>query len=559
MLFSEIALALAVAAGFGFVAYLLKQPAIVGFIAAGLLIGSIGGAQFGQSVTLESLASIGVTLLLFAVGLEMDLRQFRRVGGAAILTGLGQIAITFGLAFFILSRLGYGLIPAAYVAAALGFSSTIIVVKLLSNKGDLNSFYGRMTVGFLLVQDLVAVLTLIFLSGFAAGGTPTLASLFVIFGKTVLLFSLALVVSRVTPKLLHFIGAAPELLFLFSVTWPLVIAALVSSPLIGLSREIGGLLAGLALVNSSEHFQIAARVRPLRDFFIILFFLGLGAKLAATGLAVNLAQVFGFSLLVLIGKPLIALLIMSLLGFRAKTAFLASSAIGQTSEFSLILIALGLNLGQVSTVPAGLVAMVSVVTIFISSYVITYNNRIYKHLKNLLKVFEFFGGRREEISEAVDFSGHVILIGAHRLGGGILRALRAAGEKVVVVDLDYRIAEKLREKGEAVVLGDITDEEIQDLAGLRRAKAIISAIPAFDDNMVVLSAVREENSEAEVILTADTEWAAKEFYRAGADYVILPHCLGGEHLAEAIRKEKRGDLNLERLRESDRSFLEDNG
>jgi len=559
MLFSEIAIALAIAAAFGFGAYLLKQPAIIGFIVAGLLIGSIGGLRLGQSTTLEELASIGVTLLLFAVGLEMDFRQFRRIGSAAIIAGLGQIVLTFGAGFWILSQLGYAPLAAGYIAAALTFSSTIIVVKLLSAKGDLNSLYGRIVVGFLLVQDFVAILALVFLSGFQSGESLISTSLIFALGKTTLLFGLTMAISRIFPRLLHLIGAAPELLFLFSVAWPLGIAALVSSPVIGLSREIGGFLAGLALANSSEHFQIAARIRPLRDFFIVLFFVGLGAKLAATGVAISAAHIILLSLFVLIGKPLIVLVIMGFLGFRARTSFLASVTVAQTSEFSLILIMLGLSLGHVSAAEASLVAMVSVITIFISSYLITYNEKIYARFKKAIKFFEFRKPREEEGGGAANLSGHIILVGAHRLGGSILRALRGIGESVVVVDLDYNIIEDIKKKGGEALLGDIADEEIQELAGFSRAKMIISAAPSFSDNAVILGAAKEINPEARVILTADSEWAGKEFYRLGADYVLLPHFLGGEHLAEAIRKGgyDKGD-GLAELKKKDAALLEIN-
>lgn len=553
MLFTEIAIALVIAVALGFIAHLLRQPTIIGFIVAGLIIGSLDQLQFGDPKILEYMASIGIALLLFIVGLEMDFREIKEVGAPAVLTGVGQVIFTFGVGYWILSVLGFTPLVAAYIAIALTFSSTIIVIKLLSEKKELSTLHGRIILGFLLVQDFVAILILIFLAGLQVGGAVGLSFALALI-KIAVLVALTIFLSRLLPKVLAFIGSSSEMLFLFSVAWSLGIAAFAASPLVGLSIEIGGFLAGLALANSSEHFQIAARLRPLRDFFLILFFIGLGGRLAAGLGAVEFSQAAILSAFILIGNPLIVLFIMGFLGYRSRTSFIASLTSAQISEFSLIVMIVGWRLGHVSLADVSLVTMVGIATIFASSYLILYSDYLYKIFKRPLRFFEFRKNLREEASLAVNLSNHIVLIGAHRLGQNILRALLDAKQNFVVIDYDPKIVKKLKDKNIEVFYGDASDEDIQKLAGLEKAKAIIAAIPAFDDNAAVLSASRRLNPKAKVVLTAESEWTAKEFYRLGADYVILPHFLGGEHLAEAILKDHHF-AGLTQMKNRDLSLL----
>lgn len=452
-----------------------------------------------------------------------------------------------------MSVLGFAPLVAIYIAIALTFSSTIIIIKLLSEKKELATLHGRIVLGFLLVQDFVAIMILVFLAGLQVGEAVGL-SLVLALAKSAVLIGLTIFLSRLLPKVLDFIGSSSEMLFLFSVAWSLGIAAFAASPLVGLSIEIGGFLAGLALANSSEHFQIAARLRPLRDFFLILFFIGLGGKMAVGLGSVALSQAALLSVFILVGNPLVVLFVMGLLGYRSRTSFLSSLTVAQISEFSLIVMAVGWRLGHVSLADVSLVTTVGIITIFVSSYLIIYSGYLYKIFKRPLRFFEFRKNLREEVSLAADLSDHIVLIGAHRLGQNILRALSGAKQNFVVVDYDPEIVQKLKDKKIEVFYGDAADEDIQELAGFERAKVIIAAIPAFNDNAAVLFAARRLNPKAKVVLTADSEWAAKEFYRLGADYVILPHFLGGEHLAGAILKDHHF-ADLAQMKSRDLSLL----
>jgi len=534
-LFTGIVVAVILAAVCGVIAHIFKQPTMLGFIAAGLAVGVFGSAaQFNVDV-IDSLSSLGIAFLLFLVGLDMDLRDLRHVGAHAIIVGVGQVVITFGLGFALSHALGFGAIVSFYIAAALTLSSTIIVIKLLSEKKDLKSLYGRIVVGVLLIQDFVAMFILLALSGSAQSGpvwVGTLLSLVrgVVFG------AILLAASRYLPKLLDWLGHSQELLYLFSIAWALGVAALAASPLVGLSIEVGGLVAGLTLANSSEHFQISSRLRPLRDFFVMLFFFGLGAKLIFNFGAIAAVPLILFILFVLVGNPLVVFIIMSVLGYRARTSFLASITMAQISEFSLILIAMGYRLGHLNAADVSLVTIVGVITIFISSYLITYGDKVYRFVKPFLKLFERRRTRAEEELPQEKFVGHVILVGAHRMGGTILLALEAAGEKVLVVDFDPTIVRQLKSQGKVALYGDIADQDIQEVAGFKGARVVISTSPDFRDNVAILEALRLCNPGAKVILTADNEREGRKLYEFGADYVLIPHFLGGVELAHFILK-----------------------
>ena len=320
--FSQIALIIVVAAAFGIIAKMLKQPLIVGYIFAGMLIGSLGIIQDSESF--RSLGNVGVALLLFLLGLEMKLSDIPSIGKIALLTGMGQILFTSIIGFTLANLLGFGLLPSIYIAIALTFSSTIIMVKLLSEKKALSSLYGKISVGFLLVQDFVAILILMFLSGLntdSLGGGEYI--LIVI--KAIALFVLVWIASKkVLPFLFDkIVGSSTELLFIVSIAWALGVAYFVGDVL-NFSLEIGGFLAGISLSNLPEHNQVASRARPLRDFFLTIFFILLGTQLALAGdILGSVAPALIFSTFVLIGNPIIVMSIMGAMGYKKRTSFMA--------------------------------------------------------------------------------------------------------------------------------------------------------------------------------------------------------------------------------------------
>ena len=553
MLFTEIVIAIISAAAIGILFHILRQPSIIGFIVAGLIIGSLGYLAQENIEVINNLASIGVALLLFIVGLEMNIKELRHIGRAAILVGLGQIIFTFTIGYFVCYALGFTNLTSFYISIAITFSSTIVVVKLLSEKKDLKSLYGRIVLGALLVQDLVAILVILFLTGFSgkeAAGMGFVVTLL----KGAVFVGLLILASKYLPKLLDLIGRSRELLFLFSIAWALGIAALAGSSVVGLSIEVGGFLAGLSLAGSAENFQISSRLRPLRDFFLILFFVGLGANMLLGITPELVTSAIALSFFVLIGNPIIILIVMSVMGYRARTAFLSGLAFAQVSEFSFVVIALGGRLGHLGAPEMSLVTLIGIITIFASSYFIYYGDRIYEFMKPGVKFLEKRKGLVEEFGELTNLKNHLVLVGVHRMGQAILRALSNSTRDFVAVDFDPVVVKNLREYNLPVFYGDITEEAIQESVGLDKAHVVISTAPDFRDNLAVLEIVRRSNPKTKVILTSESETDALELYRKGADYVILPHFLGGRELVEIVDKD-HSFTNLEKLKRRDLELI----
>ncbi len=553
MLFTEIVLALILAALIGIIFHFLKQPPTIGFIAAGLIISSLGYFAKESVEAINSLASIGVALLLFIVGLEMNLKELKKIGKPTLIIGLGQIALTFILGIGLTYLLGFSLVTSLYISIALTFSSTILVVKILSEKKNLRSLYGRIVLGVLLVQDAVAIIILLFLSGMTTGQNLTSNMVQTLVRGTIFI-AIIVFSSRYVNRLLDFMAKSRELLFLFSVAWALGVAALAGSKIVGLSVEVGGFLAGLSLAGSSENFQISAKLRPLRDFFIILFFVGLGTNMMV-GLTPSLIlPAIALSIFVIIVEPLVVMAIMALMGYRARTSFLAGAAFAQVSEFSFIIMAIGERLGQTSSYDVSLVILVGVVTMFLSTYMMYYGDALYEFLKPFLHLFQKNRDMVEEISEETKLSNHIILVGAHRMGRTILSALSNSTRDFVAVDFDPDVVKTLRDHSLPAFYGDITEESIQEFIGLDKASVVISTIPDMKDSLSLLKAVLKRGGGAKVILTAESEKDAEELYKEGADYVILPHFLGGKELVDILSKDHTFS-SLKKLKERDISFF----
>ena len=542
-LFTEIAIVLIVAALTGLLANLLRQPIVVGYIAAGLAIGALGYLGSGAAQILSNLSSIGIALLLFVIGLDIDIEELAKVGFSTLIIGLGQIIITFALGFLLASHFGFDHTQSFFTAVVLTFSSTVIIVKLLADKGDLSSLYGRIALGVSLLQDLLAIALIIFLAGLhtSSGGSST--NLFLTLLKGVVFVVLILLSAKILPKILDLFSRSRELLYLFGLAWALGIAALAGSSLVGLSIEVGGFLAGLALAHSSEQFEISAELRPLRDFFLILFFVGLGASALTDG-RINFLELIAFSLFVLLVKPLIVFLIMSLSRYRARTSFFTSASLAQASEFSFILFITAQKFGYLDNSSVALGTSIGVITIFLSSYLIVFSSPIYDFLRPVLKVFERRGLKEEKGEKMDELAGsHIVLVGAHRMGRNILKALAKTGEKFVAVDFDPEVIKNLRGAKTPAIYGDIADLEIQELAGFKTARLVISTVPDFKENAEIVSVLRRINKDARTILTAQNERDARRLYLLGADYVLLPHFVGGDEIAKIIDN----DPSLEKL------------
>lgn len=546
--FFEITLVITLAATLGMIARFLRQPTILGYILTGLIVGPLGLMRLNNLEALDALSEFGIAFLLFLVGLEIDLNDIKTLGSKVLLMGLGQVVLTAAIGLLLSLGLGFDLVPALFLAVPLTFSSTIIVVKILSEKRALDSLHGKFSIGILLVQDVIALGLLILLSSLSGGngGAPWLT-----FGLTLLkgalALSLALAFGRwVAPAIFKRLARSQESLFMISLAWGLGFAALVALPQVGLTIEIGSFFAGLALAHTIENHQIAGRVKSLRDFFLVMFFIVLGSKVALTNVAAAWVPIVVCSFFVIIGKPLIVMILMALGGYRMRTAYMTALSMGQVSEFGLVVVTLGAKLGHADDIVVATVTAVAIVSIAVNSYLLQRGDETYNALSPLLQALET-NKQRNTMEDAIPkhgLTGHVVLIGCDRMGEGVLHSLRQAWSDVLVVDFNPEVIKRLRKRGIKALYGDISDPEIQDHANLDRARLVISTVPNLADSQHLLAHVFNTNGDAKVIVTADDTEAAKRLYKSGADYVLIPQLIGAHHLAETINK----DIKLEALK-----------
>ena len=525
--FIEFSVLLGISALVGFIAIQLRQPLIVAFIAVGILVGPAATGIVSTTEEIDLLAHLGIAILLFVVGLRLDLHIIRTMGVVALFTGLGQVIFTSVVGFFIGLALGLSPVGALYVAVALTFSSTIIIVKLLSDKRELDALHGRIAIGFLIVQDIVVVLAMIGLTalGQAQGeSTPlSLEALMVLLKGVAMLAVVALLMRFVIPGLLRRLAHAPELLVLFAIAWAVLGAS--AGKLLGFSQEVGAFLAGISLASTHYRELIAARLVSLRDFLLLFFFISLGSSLDLSTLGSQVWPALLFSLFVLIGNPLIVMIILGFMGYRKRTGFLAGLTVAQISEFSLILAALGYSLGHISQEMVGLVTLVGLITISASTYLILYSHPIYEKLSPFLGVFERRRPFRELELDQGDTERKVdmIVFGLGRFGMVIAQNLQQQGMHVLAVDFNPELVGETVGHGVPTRYGDAEDPEFIDSLPLADAKWVICTMRERPLALSLLKSLKNAGYAGQVALAATHQSDAEVLRTAGADIVLVPY------------------------------------
>lgn len=532
----ELAIVVLISTIFGIIARFLKQPLILGFILAGTVISYFGFFNLNNHETLSTLSDLGVMFLLFLVGLEIDFKSLKLIGATSSLIGLLQIILTTGFGFLVSRLLNFNNFESIYIGAALAFSSTIIVIKLLSEKRDLNSLYGKISTAILLVQDLIAVLILVFLSGLSAGQEISIFPILYTIAKAVILFTATLFIGRKLLPIIfnRIVNQSQELIFLSSLAWCFLVAAIVSHPKIDFPIEISGLLAGLALSNSTAHFQIFSKIKYLRDFFVLVFFVILGSTLSFSNIGIIIVPVAVLSFFVLLLKPFIIILIMGSFGYRSRTGFLTGITISQISEFSLVLAAIGAKLGHLNNELVSIITAVGIISIATSAYLIIYADGIFKKIHPLFSIFQRKKLREEIMGEHKEFKP-IILIGSHRLGESIAFSIKR--EDLLIVDFDPEVVKATKSQGYDYIFGDITDDEIFRKAHFEHARLVISTVPDLKDNIYLLQKLKSLKNKGvgiRIIVRAETEKDFETLYELGADYVIFPHFTSGQYLGKTI-------------------------
>ena len=542
-----------------YVAHRLRQPLLLAYIAAGAVLGpQIGFGWVTAESDIRVVSEIGLVLLLFMIGLELDLKKILSAGKTLLATGLGQFAICFVLGAalltgtYIASSSGHysffgipiqgGTHDVLYLAAVLALSSTTIVVKVLHEKNELPTLVGRLTLGVLVFQDLYAIMIL--------GIQPSLSHpemdvLFASLGKGVVLVAIAIVVSRyVLAPLFRDIAKSPELVLAASLAWCFLLCGIAGN--LGLSIEMGALIAGAAMSAFPYHIDVLAKVISIRDFFVTLFFVSLGLTIPNPAenptLVIAALILSGFLIL----SRFVALFpIMHFLRRGHRAGLIMSINLAQLSEFALVIGALGLKAGHIGIDTFTIITFTFVITAVTSTYLINWSHPIQHYLTRLLTLIGIrdLGEQEEELETKAP--KEIAFVGFYHLTSALFEDMKQTApellDKSVVVDFNPVVLERLKKRGVRARYGDVSHRDTLLKAGVQYAKIIISTVPdgilKNTSNLRLLRSLRTIAPQAKIVVIASGPKSALELYAAGADYVLFTSRTAAQSLLPVI-----GDL-----------------
>ncbi len=524
-----------------FVARMLKQPLIIAYIIAGITAGPF--LLHSDKGSYELFAQVGVVLLLFVIGLNLNFRKLKSIGRVSAITAVGQVIFTSAIGTGILLWMNFSLTSALYLAVAMTFSSTIIIMKFLTDKKDTETIYGKYTIGLMLVQDIIA-LTIMVMIGLVKTDSLNVTSLVVLGIKGIVAIAILVVLAKyLLPRVLKHIASSAEFLFIFTLTWCFGVASLLYA--LGFSLEIGAIAAGISLSSSPYQLEIGSRIKPLRDFFLVLFFIVLGSEMHVEDIALLWRPGIIMTLFILLGNPFILYFLFRALKFTRRNSFLSGVTAAQVSEFGFVILFTGKQAGHITGNEVPVFTFVAIATIFASSYLIMYNEQMYRFL---LPVFQLFGKDKRRQLERPRAVYDAWLVGYHRIGKKVSEALKAKKIKFAVLDFDPSVIQELHKKRIPSFFGDIADVEFLSDLPLASASLIVMTIPTVDDQMNLIEHVRPLNPDILIVANASYMPEAESLYAAGADYVMMPHLLGGNWIADVLKR-KVTHKSLATLRE----------
>ncbi len=527
-LLTDIALIIVIATVLAYIARILKQPLIAAYAIAGIILGPLGLSLVTDTNAIRAISDIGIIFLLFIVGLQINLSKLKNIGLVATLGGTLQVALTFLLGFIATKLIGFSNINATYAGLAVAFSSTMIVIKLLSDMEELNSLHGRIMIGLLLMQDALVIIPLSFL----ALPQFSIAPILILLVKIIGLIGIAYLTQKfIINKLFHYAAKSAELLFLISLTFCFFFAFL--AYILGFSIAIGAFIGGVTLASLPYYLNLLGEIKPLKDFFATIFFVSLGMQVSTLTFGSALIPLLVLLALVIVVKPLIILVLLSAFGYSKRTSFVAAFSLAQISEFSLILITQAK--GIISDELFSLTIILAAISITLTAYFMKYYETIYRALATPLSIFEKLSSNKKEFATPKKDSYQIICFGYHRMGSIIAESLLKEKKKVLIVDLNPDIVRHLKQKGAACVYGDLGNFEILRQIDKKHTKLIISTVPHEEENLTLLKYAKKLNPKITVLLTANHMHQALHFYSQGADYVIIPHLTAGEKVSHMLK------------------------
>jgi Kef-type K+ transport system membrane component KefB len=529
--FIQLSLVIVLAAAVAIVMRLLRQPLLIGHIITGIIVGPAALGVLQDESLFQAFSDTGIALLLFIIGLELNAAVIRRLGQVVVLTAIALLATVGGLGFIAASLFHFTRPEAVILGLALFFSSTIIIAKVLSDKHELTRLHGQLAIGIILIDDIIATFALLFVAAGSGDslGTGEISTLVLKGIGLAAIFTL--ISAQVLPRLGKFMASSQELLFLFAIAWGFGIATLINRA--GFSIEIGALFAGVMLAHLPYAAEIGARLKPLRDFFIVLFFVVLGGGLALSNLKEVLVPALVFALIVMVGKPLAVMAALGAMRYTKRTSFKTAINLSQISEFSIVLAVLAAASGTVGQHVAAVITLVALITIALSTYMMQYDNWLYVKLENKLRFFERETTREREYKAK---TYPLILFGYKKGGHEFVKTFHNMKKSFVVVDYSPEVIELLTRQHIECLYGDATDQELLAELHMAKARLVVSTITDHPTNMTLLRYVLHHNKNAVFICHADDYNEAGELYDRGAAYVMLPHFIGSEQMSMFIHK-----------------------
>lgn len=549
---TQIAIAIVAATAFAFVARSLRQPLILGYIAAGVLVGPTQGFGWIDTHAVEPIAHLGLILLLFMIGLEIDLKKIRRSGRILLTVGGLQFVLCVVAGLLILPWIGFGdgRFTALYMAVAAALSSTMIVVKLLYDKRELDTLPGQLTLGILVFQDLWAIL---FLAIQPDLQQPEPLILVVSLMKVVGVVAFALLASRFAlPILFKSMAKLPELLVIGALAWCFLVTLICAR--LGLSKEMGALIAGVALSTFPYNLDVIAKVISLRDFFITLFFVTLGAQIPLPTMELVLAAL-AVSLFLVVSRFLSITPLLYLMRQGNRVSILPAINLSQISEFSLVICTLGVSLGHIETRVLSVVVLALLFTSITSTYAMTYNYEIFNALNPLLKRLHMKDLDHEHGESAATVRVRdVIFLGFHRYASSLLHELQRIDPEIMdsigIVDFNPRVKAELDRRGIPTQYGDISHADTLHHADIHDAHVLVSTLPDSilrgTSNRRLLRQLKSIARDARIIVTAEALDEARSLYQEGASFVFIPRLMGTRELAQVVAAAMLGDPSAER-------------
>lgn len=539
--FLQLSIVLVVAAVMSLIMRALRQPLLIGHIITGIIVGPSALALVRDHNAFDTFSDIGIALLLFIIGLGLNAAVVKHLGKVVFLTALTLFLVVGSTGFGAARLLDFTPTESVIIGLSLFFSSTVVIAKILSDKSELTRIHGQIAIGVILLDDLVATMALLFVAA-GSGGSMGMSEVLLLGAKGLgLLIVFSLISLNILPRISKYMASSQEMLFLFALAWGFGIAVLVNKA--GFSIEIGALAAGVMLAPLPYSAEIASRLRPLRDFFIVLFFVVLGEGLSISHIGEAIIPALVLSAIVVLLKPIAAMSALGFLRYTKRTSFKTAVNISQISEFSIILTVLAASSGFVGGDVTAVITLVVLITITISTYLMQYDNTVYRWLEPFLQHFE----RRETREHEYRAKTYPLILFGYKKGGHeFVKTFRSMRQPFIVVDYNPDVIDLLDKQHIESLYGDATDPELLEELHISKARLIVSTITDPQINLSLVHYISRRNKHAVIICHADDHNQAADLYELGATYVMLPHFIGSERMGQFLH---RNGLNKKKFAE----------